>query len=196
MRYEWTGTQGQALYVEAEVGEGALNTNAGPDDLEAHAELIRLAEENRRLREELDELQRTATTGLAQVNDSLNRAVARLSGGTDSVERHETTFEPPSILAGYTVTEEDERHPYPPPLELSALPATCPACGHPAKVPDDGRAHFVGGHLYGHPFTRHVFTQVLSRGQRYYRAECCGTRFTVAGMGPWPWEAATEKATE
>jgi hypothetical protein len=42
-RHEWIGSRGQSLYVEGADGE-VTDTNAGPDDLEAHRELLYLAE--------------------------------------------------------------------------------------------------------------------------------------------------------
>lgn len=52
MRYEWNSARARGLFIEREP-DGIIETNAGPDDFDAHEEVLRLAERERRLREML-----------------------------------------------------------------------------------------------------------------------------------------------
>lgn len=51
MRFEWTGTSGLKLYAERGA-DGIIETTAGPDDLEAHEELLHVVAERDLLRAE------------------------------------------------------------------------------------------------------------------------------------------------
>ena len=67
-RYEWADSHGRTLYVER-LPDGVLETNAGPDDLEAHAEVLHLAERVRVLEARVLEAEHVPDRVLEAVRD-------------------------------------------------------------------------------------------------------------------------------
>ncbi len=55
MRYEWKNPEGRTFYVEGNAVE-VTETTAGPDDLEAHKELLRVEADRQRLVQEIEQL--------------------------------------------------------------------------------------------------------------------------------------------